>query len=254
MTSRLVKAFRRVFGTSSRARREGPHMRVNHDFYGELRLLAADRGISAWLFDGRSIWEPAIVALFARHFQPGRNIVDAGANLGLHSIALAKLARSGEQVYAFEPHPEIVPLTRFNCSRFPHVHCIDKAASDRARTFFRPGILAAENAGGVGLDSERRPGQYAVESTSIDALGLPNVGLMKIDVEGHEMACIAGAAETIRRDRPTLIVEIMGGHSLQTAPPETAAEIVRRVDTICGLGYTATAVSPHDYLFLPAAA
>ena len=218
---------------------------------GDLQLLANDKGISAWLFDGQTIWEPDIVELFARHFQPGRNVVDAGANLGLHSIALAKLARSGEQVYAFEPHPEIFPLAKFNCSSFPNVHCINKAASDRASRLYMSSVMTWENAGGVGLSAEKQQGQYEVESISIDSLGLENIGFMKIDVEGHELACIEGAAETIRRDRPTLIVEIMGGNSLETASPEIATEITDRINAICAYGYRASAVSLHDYLFEP---
>lgn len=259
MTSRLVKAWRRTFGQPAappsppldRARHEGNYAFVNHDFYGDLQLLANDKGISAWLFDGQTIWEPDIVELFARHFQPGRNVVDAGANLGLHSIALAKLARSGEQVYAFEPHPEIFPLAKFNCSSFPNVHCINKAASDRASRLYMSSVMTWENAGGVGLSADKQQGQYEVESISIDSLGLENIGFMKIDVEGHELACIEGAAETIRRDRPTLIVEIMGGNSLETASPEIATEITDRINAICAYGYRASAVSLHDYLFEP---
>ncbi|MFN9369441.1 MAG: FkbM family methyltransferase [Planctomycetia bacterium] len=261
MTSRLVKAIRHTFGqpaprtpAAGPARREGNHVFVHHEYYGDLKLLANDTGISGWLFDGKVVWEQDIVELFARHFQPGRNVVDAGANLGLHSIALAKLARRGEHVYAFEPHPEIFPLAEYNCREYPQVRCINRAASDRASRFYMSSILDWDNAGGCGLSCDEQNGSYAVESVSIDSLGLDNVGLMKIDVEGHELDCIEGAAETIRRDKPTLIVEILGGHSLKTASPEIAAEIRTRINAICARGYTAEAVSSHDYLFLPTAA
>jgi len=266
VTSKLMKVVRRTFGLKrpganapvveqllTSYRIEGKYARVKHEYYGDLKLLAGDKGISVWLFDGKTIWESDIVALFAQHFPSGRNVVDAGANLGLHSIALAKLARNGEQVYAFEPHPEIFPLAQFNCSEYSNVHCINKAASDREAVFYMPSILTWENAGGVGLSDEKEKDSHAVGSVCIDSLKLENIGLMKIDVEGHELACIQGAAETIRRDRPTLIVEIMGGHNLTTAPPEIAAEITKRIKAICDYGYTSKQVSHHDYLFVPRA-
>jgi FkbM family methyltransferase len=232
---------------------DGPVVSVDHAYYGPLRLLAADKGISRHLLDGVTVWEPDIVALFAREFQAGRNVVDAGANLGLHSIALAKLATRGETVYALEPHPEILPLTRYNCGRFPNIRCIDRAASDEARVFSMPSVRGWENAGGAGLEEESPGGVYRVESVTIDSLGLENVGLMKIDVEGHELACLRGAVETIRRDRPTLVVEICGGNDVRTAPPEIAAEIRSRVAHIADLGYDVEQFSVHDYLCRPRA-
>lgn len=251
--SRLTRLVRRLCGERPVPCEQGSVVTVNHRFYGPLRLFTSDKGISRHLLDGVTIWEPDIVALFAREFRPGRNIVDAGANLGLHSIALAKLATRGEKVYALEPHPEILPLTRFNCGPFANIRCIDRAASDGARVFSMPSVLGWENAGGAGLQDDAGAGVHAVESVTIDSLGLENVGLMKIDVEGHELACLRGAAETIRRDRPTLVVEICGGNDVRTAPPEIAAEIRSRVAAIAAYGYDVEQFSVHDYLCRPRA-
>lgn len=251
--SRLTKIVRRLWAGQPAPRHEGPIVSVNHAYYGPLRLFAADKGISRHLLDGVTVWEPDVVALFARVFPAGRNVVDAGANLGLHSIALAKLATRGETVFALEPHPEILPLTRYNCGRFPNIRCIDKAASDTARAFSMPSVMGWENAGGAGLEDDPHGAKYAVESVTIDSLGLENVGLMKIDVEGHELACLRGAAETIRRDRPTLVVEICGGHDVRTAPPDIAAEIRSRVAQIADYGYDVEQFSVHDYLCRPRA-
>jgi len=42
----------------------------------------------------------------------------------------------------------------------------------------------------------------------IDDLGLSGVTFIKIDVEGHELAVLRGAADTIRADRPRLLIEV----------------------------------------------
>lgn len=250
--SRLSAFVRRLFAPKpTGVTRDGHVVSLVHSFYGPLRVLAEDSAISRHMCDTVSVWEADIVKLFAKEFQPGRNVIDAGANLGLHTIALAKLATHGETIYAFEPHPEIFPLTRFNCGGHPNVECINKAASDEPRTLYMPSILSAYNAGGAVVSAARGNCQHEVESVTIDSLRLPNIGLMKIDVEGHEMSCIRGAVETIRRDRPTLIVEICGGNSLDTAPPAMVATIRSRIAEICDLGYTMTQVSSHDYLFHP---
>lgn len=222
-----------------------------HTFYGPLRLFANDSAISQHLLDGRCIWETYLVDKFAKCFVPGRNVVDAGANLGLHSIALAKLATRGEQVFAFEPHPDILPLTVANCSAYPNIQCIPKAASCTATTFHMLPIRATQNQAGISVFATPQDGMLAVESVTIDSLDLPDIGLIKIDIEGHEMECLQGATETIRRDRPVMFVEIEGGHDVATAPPPVANRIRDRIQAICGMGYDFERLTVHDYLFTP---
>jgi len=46
-----------------------------------------------------------------------------------------------------------------------------------------------------------------VQKISIDALGLPRVDFIKIDIEGMELEALAGAVQTIERSRPIFLVE-----------------------------------------------
>jgi len=252
--SRVTKALREWWAAPPRPRGWGQVVTVRHAFYGPIRLFRWDEGISQHLFDGQTVWEPEVVEIFAREWVAGRNAIDAGANLGLHSIALAKLAARGAKVYAIEPHPEVFPLTRANCRRFAAVTCIKAAASDRLRTVSMPRLRRGGNAAIATVSDAAAAGCHAVRAVTIDSLGLTNVGFIKIDTEGHELACLRGAAETIRRDRPTLLVEICGGHDLQTASPKVAATIRASIAEIEALGYAVEQVSSHDYLCRPRAA
>lgn len=144
--SRLTKALREWWTAPPQPRGWGQVVTVRHAFYGPIRLFRWDEGISQHLFDGQTVWEPEVVEIFAREWAAGRNAIDAGANLGLHSIALAKLAAPGAKVYAIEPHPEVFPLTRANCRRFAAVKCIKAAASDRLRTVSMPRLRRGGNA------------------------------------------------------------------------------------------------------------
>jgi FkbM family methyltransferase len=262
LASRLVKSVRKVFRirprpprTAPDCVREGYTYRLTHATYGPLKVLAEDQGVSWYVIEGRSIWESDLVKIFEREIRGSQNVLDVGANLGLHTILLSRhvsqLGQGGKAI-AIEPHPEIFPLTAFNCAALANIECINKAASDVGGSlFYMPSILSHTNAGGVGVVTDRQEGMFQVESVTVDSLALDNLGFMKVDVEGHELSCIQGATETIHRCRPTMVIEIMGGHCLQTAPPLIAAEIRRRIEFVCGLGYMVEQVSVHDYLFRP---
>jgi hypothetical protein len=81
----------------------------------------------------------------------------------------------------------------------------------------------------------------------LDAYTLTNVDFIKIDVEGHELAVIDGAMETIRHNRPVLVIE---------ASQATLGPLTNRLDP---LGYrqfvladlTGKAGSEGNYIFIP---
>ena len=63
---------------------------------------------------------------------------------------------------------------------------------------------------------------------------LPRIAVMKIDVEGFEVAVIEGAARVLERDRPALVIEVFA-RALQTVGTS-----VPRLEL---------ALAAHDYLF-----
>jgi FkbM family methyltransferase len=155
-----------------------------------------------------------------------RMAIDVGANRGLYSYALARYAR---EVHAFEPHPLLARLTeRLMRGRAVLHRC---ALSDRngSRVFHVP-----ERPGGadwhlVATLEEVPPGRkhrrIEVETRTLDSFGFRGVGFLKIDVEGHERSVLAGARETIRHDRPVLLVELLAGYY---DDPASIVESIRR--------------------------
>jgi hypothetical protein len=66
------------------------------------------------------------------------------------------------------------------------------------------------------LASPQASGPFAVQKIrleTLDSQGLRNIGFIKIDVEGHEENVIRGGIETLKQNKPVLVVEIEKRHA-----------------------------------------
>jgi FkbM family methyltransferase len=150
------------------------------------------------------------VRLFARLCAAGDAVVEAGANIGAHTVPLARLVGETGRVVAFEPQPVVFQTL---CANLALNSLVNVAAqplalgAGRARVRYPPIDYAAKgNYGGLPL--------LNVESgTPVEVAPLDEVfegdrlNLLKIDVEGMESQVLAGALRTIARFRPILYVE-----------------------------------------------
>ena len=144
---------------------------------------------------------------------PGDTAVDVGANIGVHTLAMARAVGSG-RVVACEPSPPVLERLRANLdlNGYAHVTVAPVAVSDQ------PGevSLALPGAGESNQGTARvtrEPGGTTVNvpAVTVDSLveseGLDRVALIKVDVEGLDAAVLQGAAGTLARWRPRLVFE-----------------------------------------------
>ena len=75
-----------------------------------------------------------------------------------------------------------------------------------------PGRSTIDRANTLSDEDGSRVGTIEVPMRRLDDLGMGDVGFVKIDVEGHELAVLRGAAETLQRNRPALLVEAEERH------------------------------------------
>lgn len=145
---------------------------------------------------------------------PTRAAVDVGANRGVWTHQMAALC---PRVYAFEPNPKMFAI--LDAARPSNVEARQIALSDRtgvaslkvprsARGFSNQHASLETNWAGA-----MEFGVVEVATARLDDMDLEPCGFIKIDVEGHEPAVIAGAIGLIARDRPTLLVELEERHS-----------------------------------------
>ncbi len=151
------------------------------------------------------------MALLQFLINPAKISLDVGANLGLFTYFLARYSK---HVHAFEPNPLAFNILKHVADR--NVTTYRRAVTDRATEveLFVPRNRKGWSSNGGSLN-QPAAGQYGLVRTPgcrIDDLHLGPIGFIKIDVEGHELSVVRGAAETLHRDRPTLFVESEWAH------------------------------------------
>ena len=163
-----------------------------------------------WAF-GR--YEPHFAELFSLLVRPGDRCVDVGANVGVHTVRLAKLAGQHGTVIGIEPDPEIVRRAQRNVALngLETVQLVNAAASDQPgeMQLYRPSPWDTNRARASLVHHPYLTGATATVPvvTLDDVCADGPVSLIKIDVEGHEAAVVRGAAATIDREMPSVIFE-----------------------------------------------
>lgn len=189
--------------------RESPHgVRVRPCRHGLMAYLANDEYV------GRSLehygeFSEAEVHLLCELVSPGDVIVDAGANVGTHTVPLARRVGASGGVLAFEPQRPMFLLLCANVAvnGLWQVWPEHAALAGSAGTILVPefDLEQRDNFAGLGLGQwqEGEP----VAAVRLDDHELLRCDLVKMDVEGMELEVLEGAAGTIARHRPILYVE-----------------------------------------------
>jgi FkbM family methyltransferase len=148
------------------------------------------------------------IALFQRFVQPDSRIADVGANQGIYTLFLARLASFG-QVYAFEPDPTLFASLEANVRR-NHVENVTlfnaAAASEPNRLTLQPGQLHRGN-NRIISDVSAGAGTVEVEAIPLDQV-IPSsrLDLLKIDVQGFELNVLHGATQLLQQNHALVIL------------------------------------------------
>lgn len=188
-----------------------PQLYIRYLYRKELRRGEPEIRLVPWLADRRRV------------------SLDVGANRGVYTYALLPHSRA---VHAFEPNPKMFDALRHWARGRAELHPIalgDAAGTAELRVPRRRHGFSNQGASLSPAKADRPHAALSVETARLDDLGIEDVGFIKIDVEGFETEVLVGARETLRRDRPNLLVELEEKH--------TAAPLGELVSGICGYGY-----------------
>ncbi len=182
-------------------------------------------------------WEKISLELWKRLCRRSDTIIDVGANTGVYSL-IAKVVNPNATIIAVEPVQRVFNKLEENIAlNGGGIHAVRAAMTDHEGEVTLYDAPHLEHVLGVSLNKERI---YVVEGQSVlpvsvpartmagiaQQYGLPRVDLMKIDVETHEPEVLAGFVDLLRRDRPSLLIEILND------------DVAGRVEKlVSGLGY-----------------
>lgn len=171
-------------------------------------------------------YEEDELELIEQHAKGG-TYLDVGANVGNHAV-FAGLFLPFDKIIAIEPNPRTARVLEANL-RLNGLFA--KSEIKRVGLSDSPGkagmvMPAVNNIGGAKV-SEAGEGATTIELVrGDDFLGDERIGLVKMDVEGHELRALKGMQAMLARDRPTVLVEVENVNDAAV------------LDLMTGLGYT----------------
>jgi FkbM family methyltransferase len=165
----------------------------------------------------------ALLDLRRKHLGDGVVAIDCGANIGTHTIDWAKRMTGWGSVIAIEAQERIFyalagNIAINNCFNAQAFHAA-VAEEDGFMTIPIPNYLAPGSFGSLELRQREKsefigqPIEYngstvaTVRTLAIDSFNLSRIDLIKIDVEGMELEVLRGAAKSIAKSKPILLVE-----------------------------------------------
>jgi FkbM family methyltransferase len=168
-------------------------------------------------FIGKSLevygeWSHGEIELFSKILKPDSNVVEIGANIGAHTVFIARDVCPAGKVYAFEPRRICFQMLCANVALngLINVFAFQKAIGREAGTI-REGSEPTETASNFGRFAigELKGEDEIMIIEPLDQMidFLKPITLLKADVEGWERDVLIGSQEVIARDRPILYVE-----------------------------------------------
>jgi FkbM family methyltransferase len=159
-------------------------------------------------------YEKSLATALKNLLKPDSIFIDIGANTGYFTLLVERLTPQGS-VIAFEPVSYLFEALQKNIevNNAIQIRAVNAAIGERneERKIYLSG---SDN---TGMSSFQKPGNYSgkdewVKVFSLDSWfqqsGLPAVDVVKIDVEGNELAVLKGMKEIIKNNRPHILIEI----------------------------------------------
>ena len=198
--------------------------------FGKGDLLVVDRAGIRWELDLREgidfsiyllgVFEPGTAKTLSRLIKPGDVVFDIGANIGAHTLKMARAVGSSGKVFAIEPSDfAFAKLNRnfsLNPQLKPRVNTEQLFLAEKVSDSYPSQVYASwPLRGDVTVHSKHRGRLVSTSKASIITLDdfvrqrdIKRVDLIKIDVDGAELPILEGGHATLSRYHPKLVMEL----------------------------------------------
>jgi FkbM family methyltransferase len=201
-------------------------------------VIDGDTHVSQWVRETKRLdHDQWLLQRLFRYVRPGDTVIDAGANLGDHTIAYLDWTGPKGKVHAFEPHPVAFECLTRNC---PLAVCHPYGLSDAPRTLSLRQADANVGASFITQDAGQHEARL-VALDSLDEIVKRPVHFIKVDIEGHEVEFLGGARHALERWAPVLCMEVNAG-----ALARAGHAAVELLDCLRELGYRWEMLQPQE--------
>lgn len=165
-------------------------------------------------------FEPSTARALKRLIRPGATVLDIGANIGAHTLAMAESVGQEGRVLAFEP-------TEYAFSKLKRNIALNPTLAERIQAFQT--MLVEQDAAALeekissswplrtsdDLHRVHRAREMSTAGATTRALdsilaeqNVTRVNCIKIDVDGHETTVFRGARQTLATHFPVIVMEL----------------------------------------------
>ena len=166
-------------------------------------------------------FEPTTTRAYEKIVHPGDVVLDLGANIGAHTLPLAKLVGPTGRIFAFEPTNYAFTKLQKNLKLNPELANRITASqmmlvSDAALVTRLPKICSSWPLDSANDLHPKHCGKFmSTEGATISSLddflesqAAVKIAFIKLDVDGFELQILTGARKMLIRDRPTILMEL----------------------------------------------
>ena len=156
-------------------------------------------------------FESEVEARIEQVSDSGMTCIDIGANVGYHTLPMARLVGSAGRVIAIEPSPWALKKLARNLELNPEldsrVTVVERYLSDRT------GMISATIQSSYPTNASKANREYLQLQTTtldelVDSLALERIHFIKVDVDGGEVDVLLGSRLTLERWKPQILLEV----------------------------------------------
>jgi FkbM family methyltransferase len=200
-------------------------------------------------------FERRTLADYRRLISPGNIVIDIGANIGSHTLPLARLVGETGRVYALEPTEYAFGKLLANIQLNPEIGkrivprqlmlVADSSAALEPEIYSSWPLIENESLHSVhrGALKSTRGGKALALDKFLHDMDVRRVDFIKLDVDGHEPSVLQGAQQTIKNHLPVIMMEL-APYLFNNTPGEFAGMI----DLLTGLGYRFRSADSGEWL------